>query len=105
MPILTTAWLWFLWLIATPYAHFIDEALLAVPVLAVVGPDGRDAARPAAAFIVYGVVGSVLLYSWTPANAQFLWLPLFAAGACLRQMSRRLEPAPATLPLAGTVPA
>lgn len=36
-----SAWLWLVWFLATPYAQYYDAIVLALPVLALLGKDGR----------------------------------------------------------------
>lgn len=87
-PVLAVAWLWFLWFLATPFAHFYDEVLLTVPLLALVGRNGTWIARSEAAWGLYLVLGSLLLISVAPHGIQLLWLPLLAATLCLYLASR-----------------
>jgi hypothetical protein len=74
-------WIWFVWLVATPYSHFVDEMLLVIPILILVGRDGENLARAIPLTVVALVMSSVFLFSWTPLNAQLLWVPLLAAAA------------------------
>ena len=81
LPLLRTGWLWFVWLVATPYAHFIDEMLLVIPVLALIGRDGLQITRPLSVCVLYLLGLSILLYSWTPMHMQLLWVPLVVCAA------------------------
>ncbi|MGH2408787.1 MAG: glycosyltransferase family 87 protein, partial [Chloroflexota bacterium] len=48
-----TGWLWFAWFLATPYAHGNDLVLLTVPILVMLGRDGRRILRFPVAPAVY----------------------------------------------------
>jgi Glycosyltransferase family 87 len=89
LPLLRTGWLWFVWLIATPYAHYIDEMLLVIPVLALIGYDGRRISRPLSVSVLYLLGLSILLYSWTPMHMQLLWAPLAVCACCFGLVSFR----------------
>jgi hypothetical protein len=90
------------WLIAIPYAHFIDEMLLIVPVIALLGRDGRWISRPVSVGVLYLLGLSILLYSWTPMHMQLLSLPLAVCAGLFGFISYRssrgetawLEPGP-----------
>jgi Glycosyltransferase family 87 len=82
LPLLKTGWLWFLWMLATPYAHFIDEIVLVIPVIALIGVDGRHATRPISVVVLYLLGLSILLFSWTPMGIQLLWVPLVLCTGC-----------------------
>lgn len=83
VPPLQVAWLWVVWLLALPYAHFPDEILLSLPVLALIGRDGSRLYRPCTLFALYGMFATVLLYSYEPHQVQTLSLPLIALGVIL----------------------
>jgi Glycosyltransferase family 87 len=89
LPLLRTGWLWFIWLIATPYAHYIDEMLLVIPVLALVGCHGRRITKPLSVCTLYLLILSLLLYSWTPMRMQLLWVPLALCACCFGLISYR----------------
>lgn len=78
VPFANVAWLWVLWFLVLPYAHFPDEILLAPAVLAFVGRDGAGLHRPAAVAVLYMMFFSVLLFSVRFHGAQLLSLPLVA---------------------------
>jgi hypothetical protein len=84
-----TIWLWFIWMAATPYAHFEDEMLLAVPVLVLLGTDARELGRPLVVAVLGLMFSSVLLFSWSPFGAQLLWVPLVAAALCSIAIARK----------------
>ncbi len=83
VPLEETGWLWFLWMLATPYAHFVDEMVLVIPVIALLGVDARHIARPVSVVVLYLLGLSILLFSLTPMNTPLLWAPLvLCAGFC-----------------------
>jgi Glycosyltransferase family 87 len=89
VPLARTGWLWFVWLIATPYAHYIDEMLLIIPVLALLGRDGRRISSLLSITVLYLLGLSILLYSWTPMRMQLLWVPLALCACCFGLISYR----------------
>jgi hypothetical protein len=97
VPLQRSGWLWFLWILATPYAHFIDEVLLVIPVVALVGRDARYITRPLTVVVLYMLGLSLLLFSWTPMHVQLLWLPLALCAGCFGLVAYRypVEPAEA----------
>jgi Glycosyltransferase family 87 len=78
VPVLAVGWLWFAWFLAAPYAHFYDEILLTVPLLALFGPNGGHLSEPGPALALYLTFFSLLLVSWAPGGAQLLCIPLLA---------------------------
>lgn len=111
VPSSLVAWLWAVWLLALPYAHFPDEILLAPAILAVLGPNGRDMTRPLPGACVYLLYVSTLLYNVELGHVQLLWAPLMtvaillyrhAAGSLRALGDRSLDvPAPASRYAAG----
>lgn len=59
---LYAAWLWPVWLLATPLAHFHYQIVLAAPVLALLGRDGEDLGRRSRLGVLYLLILSVLLF-------------------------------------------
>lgn len=98
---LDTSWLWFVWFLATPYAHINDVILLTPPILALLGKNGRNMRMPLAALAPYLLFAGVLaaplhvLVGLEP-------LELAAIGACLALAAGRPAyrdgPAPAADP-------
>jgi len=76
-------WLWCVWLLATPYAHFPDEILLSVPILAMVARtrDGLTYRLPLVS--LYLGFFSLPLTNWYPMQANLLSLPLSGVAVCL----------------------
>lgn len=62
IPFLSVGWLWIVWFLAAPFAHFHDEILLAVPLLALLGPDGRSISERWTVVALYAVFLSLLLF-------------------------------------------
>ena len=61
-PLSISAWLFVVWFLATPFAHFHDEVLLLIPLLALLGTNGSDATRFPQAAILYLLAFSLLLF-------------------------------------------
>jgi hypothetical protein len=75
---ISVAPLWVGWLLASPYGHFFDEIILAVPVVAYLTQNGRDVGRLLPATSLYLLLFSLLLLTLTPFHAYLLSLPLLA---------------------------
>lgn len=88
VPPLAVGWLWVLWFLATPYAHFYDEVLLAFPLLLLAGIDGRWIVRSRPALAIFLALLSLVVISAAPFNVQLLWLPLVAIMLCLFTAAR-----------------
>lgn len=80
LPLDNVAWLWIVWFLATPYAHFVDMLLLAVPVLAVYFAR-RATSRLVAS--IYCLYLSWLLLAAAPGGMQLLPIPTIAAAVLL----------------------
>lgn len=78
VPLAAVGWLWIVWFLATPYAHFYDEVILAFPIVAIMGRNGARVTRREPAWILSLALGSLLLISSAPHRIQLLWLPLLA---------------------------
>jgi hypothetical protein len=78
VPFHLVAWLWPLWMLALPYAHFADEIVLLPAVLAVLGHNGRNIAQLGPALCVYLLYLSTALYNVEIGHMQLLSLPLIA---------------------------
>lgn len=77
-----SAWLWIVWFLATPYAHFHDEIMLAVPIAAILGVDAGFAGRPAGLVALYGMLGGLILFPASRFHTDFqslALLPVLAA--------------------------
>lgn len=79
---LEVAWLSVMWFLATPYAHFFDEILLTLPVLAVIGRDGLRVGSWLGSTTLYLALLSLLLISAAPGGVQLLFLPLAGIAIC-----------------------
>jgi Glycosyltransferase family 87 len=82
-PILSSGWLWGVWFLAVPYAHFPDEILLAVPILALLGRNGHRVAYGLSATVLYIMLFSTVLFPRTLSPVEVLSLPLLAVTVCL----------------------
>lgn len=77
------AFLWTIWFLVLPYAHFGDEILLAPAVLSLLGCNGCAMANPTRATALYLIFFSILLFSATFHGAQLLSLPLVVVAGIL----------------------
>lgn len=91
---LDVAPLWFVWILATPYAHFYDEIILAAPMLAYLGANGDRISLRLPAVSMYLLFFSLFVLTWAPMHVYLLPLPLLAIAACLMRARRdpRFEP-------------
>lgn len=78
-PIDASSWLWFVWLLATPYAHFFDLILLTLPVLVLLHHNGEFVARRGPAVVLYLMFFSLLFIQPTPFRVYLLPFPILAA--------------------------
>lgn len=81
VPALAISWLWLAWFLAAPYAHFFDEILLTVPVLAVLGRDGKHLGEAGPTLALYLTFFTLLVLSVAPGGVQPLPIPLLAIAA------------------------
>jgi hypothetical protein len=89
VPLASTGWLWGIWFLATPYAHFNDEIVLIIPVLALLGRDGASLLRPASILTLYLLLFSVIPYDLAPPHVQVVCIPLIAVTVCLLWGARK----------------
>lgn len=87
LTVLAVGWLWTWWMLATPFAHYYDEILLAVPLLALMGRDASRIGRALPLAALYMMFVSVFLLRWTPFHVQLLALPLLGVLICLARAS------------------
>lgn len=85
-------WLWCVWLLATPYAHFPDEILLAPAIMAMFVRTRETRSQFLALAAVYLLFLSLFLTNWYPLQANLLSLPLLAVALCLRFALPHLTP-------------
>lgn len=94
-PIADLAWLWCVWFVASPYAHFPDEILLAVPLVASFARAHATGAYRWPALALYLLFLSLPLATWYPMQANLLALAVLGVALCLAQVrrseSRRLD--------------
>jgi hypothetical protein len=87
-PALAIGWLWLLWFLMSPYAHFFDQILLTLPILAFMGRDGNFVTRRNQAVCLYLLFFSLFLIQWAPEGVQLLSLPLVAVAVALELEAR-----------------
>jgi Glycosyltransferase family 87 len=83
VPGLAVGWLWLAWFLAAPYAHFYDEILLTLPLMALLGPNGERLSERGPVLALYLTFFSLLLVSWAPGGVQLLCVPLLAIACVL----------------------
>ena len=80
--VLEVGWLWIAWFLATPFAHFHDEVVLTLPVLAIVGRDAAWLGRWPATLALYALLFSILVFPTSRAHTDFQSLTLVVVLAC-----------------------
>jgi hypothetical protein len=104
--VLDVAWLWIAWFLATPFAHFHDEVVLALPVLAVLGRDAAWLGRWPATVALYVLLFSILVFPTTRAHTDLQSITLLIVLACaLVQLFRQSAAEDGKTTRAGAVPA
>jgi hypothetical protein len=93
----STAWLWFVWFLAVPYAHFPDEIVLTIPLLAIIPHEGRQI-DGRSALIVGLMAVSVVLFPRTPPYVDPISLPLLAIAVVLFLRARGFTKASVLVP-------
>lgn len=101
IPMAQVGWLWALWFLATPYAHFYDEVILAAPIIALLGQDGLHLDKKEPTIALYLVFFSLLVISAAPRGIQLLWLPILAVMVCLYLPTRSPRYRVSAVPVAG----
>ncbi|HEX6509485.1 MAG TPA: glycosyltransferase family 87 protein, partial [Chloroflexota bacterium] len=91
---LAMAWLWILWFLATPFAHFHDEVVLTLAVLAILGLDGKWIGRWPATLTLYVLLFSLLVFPTSRAHTDFQSLTLLVVLACAVVQCLRFSRAP-----------
>lgn len=86
---LQAAPIWFIAFLATPYSHISDGMLLALPVMALVGPNGRRAGEPLPALVLYLLFAALLVNRIPGVPVDLEPLKLAAAGLLIWLASRR----------------
>jgi hypothetical protein len=77
--------LWLMWMLASPYGHFFDEILLAVPVVAYLGRNGARIGCRWPGVSLYLLFFSLFFLTWTPFRVYLLPIPLvIVAGLMVR---------------------
>ena len=87
--VLSSAWLWILWFLATPFAHFHDEVILALPLLAILGRDGRNLGSWPATVALFVSLLSILIFPTARAHIDFQSVTLLVVlGCAMVQLAR-----------------
>lgn len=95
IPLIGSGWLWVLWFLATPFAHFPDEILLTPPLVALFGERGLFRQGPLPVAALYILFLSLALFS-TP----LLSLTLVPVGVILWLMrDNEVQTVPTMLPV------
>jgi hypothetical protein len=89
-PFLEVAWLWCIWFLAAPFAHFPDEVLLAIPILALLGRDAARLTNPWEALVLYLCFFSLALFPATVLSVNLLSV-VVAVIAVILYRSRTVE--------------
>jgi hypothetical protein len=85
IPIQDGAWLWGVWFLATPFAHYPDLVLLTIPVLASLGGDASRLTTRRAAALLYLPFVSLVILNVTMARVGVLPLAVVAMTLLLIQ--------------------
>lgn len=89
--VMSVAWIWIMWFLATPYAHFADETLLVIPIIALLGQNGVNVRRRYAAITLYAALFSLMVLQITPFEVYLLPVGLVIIGICLFRARHRPE--------------
>jgi hypothetical protein len=81
-------WLWFVWFLAVPYAHFYDEIVLTAPLLVLLGRNGQGFRSRGSVVSIYLMFFSLMVLSWAPGGVQLLCLPVLIV-ACIAYLHQR----------------
>jgi hypothetical protein len=89
----SVAWLFVLWYLATPFAHFHDQVVLALPILTLLGTDARALTARVPVTVLYLMLLSLLLFPTSRFHTDLQSLALlpiagFALWMALRDPSR-----------------
>jgi len=88
VPVMCIGWLWGLWFLASPFAHFPDEIEITVPVLAYLGQDGSYLPQRGPVFSLYAIFFSLIFFPTSVAGVNFLSLVLLAVVIAMGVASR-----------------
>jgi Glycosyltransferase family 87 len=96
---LDVAWLWMLWFLVAPYAHFYDEILLAIPVFALLGRDAKNLTFPASVISIYLLFFSLLVFQASARGVQVICLFLVPIVVILARASWAARPGISAVPI------
>jgi hypothetical protein len=91
VPFRAVGWLWGVWMLVTPLLHFHDELVLAIPLLAVLGTNGKDLGRWPVIAALYTSYFSIIALAIRPGGVEWIWVPLLLLTVCLF-LGRRCHP-------------
>jgi Glycosyltransferase family 87 len=74
LPLGAVGWLWAVWFLAAPFAHFPDEILLTLPVLALMGRDAVRLGQRGTTIVAYALFFSLALFPAGIGNVNLLSL-------------------------------
>jgi hypothetical protein len=80
--------LWVVWMLASPYGHFYDEIILAVPLVAYLGENARRITSGFPATSLYLLFGSMVFLAWIPVRIYLLPIPLVIIAAFMVRSQR-----------------
>lgn len=80
--------LWLIWMLASPYGHFYDEIILAIPLVVYFGRNGSMLTHRGPAISLYLVFASLFFISWAPGGVYLLPIPLLLIVALMFRRAR-----------------
>jgi hypothetical protein len=83
-----TAWLWLIWFLAAPFAHFPDQLILAPAILAFLGRDGVNAFTPRGVTVLSLAFLSLALFPNTLSQANLLCVFVAISALVIYRSSR-----------------
>lgn len=95
----SVGWLWLVAFLVTPFAHFHDQVVLALPILALVGPDGLHLRQRSVVCALYLLLLEVLVFPAGRAETDYQSLVLLAVTLVSLAAVRRIPGRGATAPL------
>ena len=87
--LVSSSWLWPVWLLAIPFDHLHDEIVLAVPLLVLWSVQREGALARTVVAALYVLLSSVIALAVRPDRVVLLWLPLLALAVLLYRATAR----------------
>jgi hypothetical protein len=75
------AWLWFVWFLASPYAHYPDQVVLTLPVVALLGRNARQLITAVPLAVLYLLISSIIVFPSTASGINLLCVPVAISAA------------------------